>query len=65
MTTLCAIRVTGVATDTQQSDSDDDVKITGVQELSNYVFNPLTIQQRRIICERISLQMQKGKSQPL
>ena len=44
---------------TQQSDSDDDVKITGVQELSNYVFNPLTIQQRRIICERISLQMRK------
>ena len=49
----------GCSDHTQQSDSDDDVKITGVQELSNYVFNPLTIQQRRIICERISLQMRK------
>ena len=49
----------GCSNHTQQSDSDDDVKVTGVQENSNYVFNPLTIQQHRIICERISLQMRK------
>ena len=41
------------------SDSEDDVKITGVEEKSSYVFNPLTLQQRRVICERTSLEMRK------
>ena len=33
------------------SDSEDDVKITGTEEKSSYVFNPLTLQQWRVICE--------------
>ena len=41
------------------SDSKDDVKITGVEEKSSYVFNPLTLQQRRVICEQTSLEMRK------
>ena len=41
------------------SDSDDDVKITGVKEKSSYVFNPLTLQQWRVICECTSLEMCK------
>ena len=41
------------------SDSEDDVKITGMEEKSSYVFNPLTLQQRRVICERTSLEMRK------
>ena len=41
------------------SDSEDDVKITGVEENSSYVFNPLTLQQRRVICECTSLEMCK------
>ena len=41
------------------SDSEDDVKITGTEEISSYVFNPLTFQQRRVICERTSLEMRK------
>ena len=41
------------------SDSEDDVKITGVEEKSSYVFNPLTFQQHRVICERTSLEMHK------
>ena len=41
------------------SDSEDDVKITGVEEKSSNVFNPLTLQQRRVICERTSLEMPK------
>ena len=41
------------------SDSEDDMKITGVEEKSSYVFNPLTLQQRRVICERTSLEMCK------
>ena len=40
------------------SDSEDDVK-TGVEEKSSYVFNPLTPQQRRVICEQTSLEMLK------
>ena len=49
----------GCSNHRKHSDSDNNVEVTGVQENSNYVFNPLTIQQRRIICERISLQMRK------
>ena len=41
------------------SDSEDDVKITGMEEKSSYVFNPLTLQQRRVIYERTSLEMRK------
>ena len=41
------------------SDSEDDVKITGVEEKSSYVFNTLTLQQRRVICECTSLEMCK------
>ena len=41
------------------SDSEDDVKITGTEEKSSYVFNPLTLQQWRVICECTSLEMRK------
>ena len=41
------------------SDSEDDVKITGMEEKSSYVFNPLTLQQQTVICERTSLEMYK------
>ena len=41
------------------SDSEDDVKITGMEEKSSYVFNPLTLQQWRVICEQTSLEMCK------
>ena len=42
-------------------DDDDSVEFINMKSLAGYIFNPLTVQQRKVICERTGLIYRKDK----